>query len=582
MLLVTLALAAPLPPPTALPRSRDAFKHASAAGGAVAADGPPPPPHAADGWDVTHYVLDVRIDPAAPLVTGRATIEATRVGTGDLLVHANGPVIGEVRVDGAVVTPTVGRDGLLLAPAGGSTVVDIAWTYAAAAPNGIQWGRDVVFSFHEPNGARTWLPVHDHPADKATLAWIITAPDAWVVAANGVLESADSADGWTTWRYTMDTPIATYLMVVHLADYVVTESGDDIPIYTWAYRGREAEAAESFAETAEMLALFQEMYGAYPFPSYGNAMAPFGGAMEHTTCVTFSDELVGTEYAEIVNAHELGHHWWGDNVTLGDWADIWLNEGFATYTELLWYEHRFGAEGRVAYAAWLAESFFEWQDLEGQFPVYDPLYMWGGVVYDKGGLVVHMLRGVLGDDVFFEALRAYEEEFRLGTAVTADLQASFQRSSGEDLDWFFDTWVYGVGEPVYTWGWAARRGGGDWQLDLQIAQDLPEHRMRVPMRVTYADGTVEDVSVVVAGAETRVSLCRDVEPVSVELDPELWVLRAGEVTVDIAAAAGVCGDAERPAPDAPAACGCATGSPAGGAATILAAAVLARRRRARL
>ncbi len=604
MLLLVHAVLAALPPPGALATladpaaARDVFKHAprgpigaalpSALPGATA---PAAPPSASDtGWDIEDYVLAVRIDPDAQTVTGHATIAARRVGEGDLVFHADGPVLGAVRVDGLDVTPLVDGDEQRIALPGGSdtAIVTVDWTYDGAAPNGIQWDRNVIFSFHEPSGARTWLPVYDHPSDKATLTWEVTAPDGWVVAANGVLEGQAPADaGWTTWRYTLAEPIATYLMTVHLSDrYVLSVTEGDIPVYTWAYPDRQADVDATFGTTAEMLAFFSERYAPYPFPSYGNAMAPFGsGAMEHTTCVTFADSLVGAEAGELVNAHELGHHWWGNDVTLGDWADIWLNEGFATYTEALWYEHAYGAEGLTTYVDHLTAAFFEWQGLEGRFPVYDPLYMWGGVVYDKGALIVHMLRGVLGDDAFFAALAAYEAEHHLGTAVTTDLVASFEASSGADLDWFFDQWVYGIGEPTYTWAWAAQSDGADgWQLDLSIAQDLPAFRMPVPLRVDYADGTSEDVTVVVEGESVRVSRCVTAEPVAVTLDPDLWVLRAGEVVGVGVPGPLQCGPdagALDPLPEAGLGCGC-NGSgavPRLGVGVLVAMGLLARRRR---
>ncbi|MDP2310562.1 MAG: M1 family metallopeptidase [Pseudomonadota bacterium] len=575
--------------------AREVFKHAPPLSGREAGFVPGPPSDSGTGWDILDYVLAVRIDPVTQTVAGRATISAVRIGEGDLVLHADGPEIGGVWVAGEPVTPVVEGNELHIAigdaiedaAEGDTATVVVEWTYDGAGPTGIQWGRDVVYSFHEPIGARSWLPVYDNPADKATLTWEVTAPDGWVVAANGIPDEASPADeGWTTWRYRMEQPIATYLMTVHLSDYVLTVTGDDIPVYTWAYPGSEAAAADTFGTTAEMLAHFSDLYAPYPFPSYGNAMAPFGGAMEHTTCVTFSADLVGAEDGELVNAHELGHHWWGDDVTLGDWDDIWLNEGFATYTEALWYERAYGQEGLTEYSAYLADSFFEWQSLEGRFPVYDPLYMWGGVVYDKGGLVVHMLRGVLGDERFFAALADYEAEHHLGTAVTTDLIASVEASSGEELGWFFDEWVYGIGEPVYTWSWAARPdGAGAWQLDLAVAQDLPSFRMPVPVRVAYADGTTEDLTVTVEGEAIAQSVCLAREPVGVTLDPDLWVLRAGEIEEVGAAAPPACGALAEEEP----AGGCACGTAEGGAGALGAGALgagaglalLARRRRAR-
>jgi aminopeptidase N len=551
--------------------ARDVFK---APGGPAVdpyAGAAPPSDTTPMGWDIEHYTLAVRIDPAAHVVTGLATISATRTSGGDLVLDARGPVIGAVRVDGVAVTPTVGADdelhiaGLTAA----AVTVEVEWTFAGQEPVGLQWGRDVVYAFHEPSGARVWLPVYDHPWDKATLDWYVTAPDGWVVAANGVLDGPVPADaGWSTWHYELDAPIATYLMTVALSDYTVLVSGDEIPVYAWVYPGREADADATFGTTADMLTTFSALYAPYPWPSYGNAMTPFVGAMEDTTCTSFADTLVGSDDGELVNVHELGHHWFGDDVTLATWADIWLNEGFATYTEALWYEQAYGQEGLTEYADYLTRSYIGWREYEGQFPVYDPLYLWGGTVYDKGGLVLHMLRGVLGDDAFFAALGDYEAAYHFGNATTDDFEASVEASTGLDLAWFFDEWIYGVGEPAYTWGWTARSDGGDgWQLDLSIAQDLPDFRMPVPIRVTFADGTTTDIPVTVTGARTGTSLCLDAEPVGVELDPDLWVLRGGEVEEAGVARAAACGPAAEADPEA--GCGCVVVPAAGPGAAHL-------------
>ena len=590
MLLLLSTASAGLPSPDELRArpdpmaAREVFKHLAAPAAPPSAAPPFAPPPA---WDIEDYVLAVRIDPAARTVVGRATITAARLGPGDLLLHANGPVISAVYVDGAAVTPTVVEDEVFIPVLGDTATLVVDWTYDEVRPNGIQWGREVVFSFHEPIGARTWLPVYDDPADKASLTWEVTAPDGWVVAANGVLEATAAADaGWTTWRYVFDQPIPTYLMTVHLSDYDVSVTGGDIPVYTWAYPDRAAEAAETFGNTPEMLDYFSDLYAPYPFPSYGNAMAPFGGAMEHTTCVTFSDELVGDDDGELVNVHELGHHWWGDDVTLGTWDDIWLNEGFATYTEALWYEHEYGQEGLTVYAEYLTDAFFGWQSLEGRFPVYDPLYMWGGVVYDKGGMVVHMLRGVLGDDRFFAALSAYEAEHHLGTAVTTDLMDTFEASSGEDLGWFFDQWVYGIGEPTYTWGWAIQPdGAGGWQVDLSVSQDLTAFRMPMVARLTYADGTTDDVSIVVEGEGAEATVCLPASdergaPVAAELDPDRWVLRHENVEVAAEPGAITCGPTIEEEDEDPAGCGCdGAGGAGGGAVVVVSGLLLVRRRR---
>ncbi len=575
--------------------------HAPVTYGARAA---PPPDSLADAlgaWDVQDVLLRVRIDTDERQVEGHATLRVRRLGAGDLVLHADGPVVTSVTVDGQAVTPRVVGDELHLEDPGGDTTVDVRWTWGGPSDpaGGLQWGR-TTFSFHEPEHARRWLVLRDIPADKFTLTWQVDAPADQVVAANGELQSrAALEDGFERWIWRFDAPIPTYLAAVHVSDYEVLELGGDIPVRAWVHPEQVDDARDTFATTGDMLDYFAERYNPYLFTHYGNAAAPFGGAMEHTTVTTFGEDLLGSDWGEIVNAHELGHHWWGDDVTLAGWEDIWLNEGFASYTEVLWYERTYGDEGRVAYTEYQTGNYLRGRDREGYFSLYDPDYLWGGTVYDKGALVLHQLRGVLGDEVFFDVLRAYEARHRLGVAATEDFITAAEATSGQPLRWYFDPWVFLPEEPSWRWSWGAQPAGAGWQVDLAIAQDLPDFRVPTVARVRFADGTEEDVALDVSGDGLTVTLCRDAEPVEVTLDPDGWwpLVQAREVVG--ANVALTCGDdpdtggadtAADPGTDDPAdtvvadedaseGCGCASGGAPSGLGALVLAGLMFRRRR---
>ncbi len=602
MLLLILPALATLPSPELLRADphRNAWRDATHAVRARAAEVPPPAADVDMGWDIRDYTLRVRVDESRRAVRGHLSIVADRTTGDDFVLHANGPTLTGIEVNGVSRPWTVDGDRVLLGPIDGPAVdVDVYWTVTGASDTGmgLQWG-DPTFAFHEPDGARTWLPVYDVPSDKATLRWEITVPDDDVVFANGTGTAVlDAEPGWKTWIFTFDGQIPTYLMTFHTGTYEVIEVADaPWGIRVAAYPDRVDAAEDTFANTQEMIEHFSDLYNPYPWDDYNLAMAPFGGAMEHTTVVTFGAELVGSYYGEIVNVHELGHHWWGDDVTLEDWPHIWLNEGFASYTEVLWYERAYGAEGRREYVASQADSYFQWKDYEGEGPLVDPNYLWGGTVYDKGSWVVHMLRGVLGDEVFFDTLRAYEAAYRYGVADSADFQSIVEAQTGEDMSWFFDAWLYVSGEPFYEWGWAAGPATGGWQVDVTIEQDRQEFTMPVPVRVTFADGTVVDERVVVSGAGVTASFCYATEPTAVELDPDLWVLDNGrrERSVDPVSTDNCVPDpepdtADTAAPDTAAAlpsddevvltgdCGCSAGLPAPAWLGLAALAFLRRR-----
>jgi hypothetical protein len=228
----------------------------------------------------------------------------------------------------------------------------------------------------------------------------------------------------------------------------------------------------------------------------------------------------------MVIAHELSHQWWGDMITCETWEDLWLNEGFASYCEALWAEH---LGGFTAYRNYMIDmdDYFYGGNFQG--PVYDPSQLFNTTVYDKGGWVLHMLRHVISDSTFFQGFWNYghDPSFQYGTATTADFQNVMETTSGMDLDWFFQEWVYGVNRPYYQYWWVADSSGGNYQLTVhidQIQQNAPVFRMPLDLQVTTASGESTFTVIDSLGSQDFAFTIPE-NPQQVDLDKYNWVLK---------------------------------------------------------
>ncbi len=515
------------------------------AGGAP--DSGPQPPAMQEGWDVAHYDIILALLPDEQNIQGDITarISARVDDPGSFLLHASDPIIETVWVQGVEASYTRSGDDVTVTMPDGLSAgdeVDVRITYHApgttnSSETGLHWG-DPIYTFSEPEGARRWLVVFDAPADKATLAWHLTAPSDLVVVANGEPQGVeDNGDGTATSHFDFPWPIATYLMVVNAGDFEVWEDASgEVPVYTWASAADLSQAVKVFSDTPEMISHFSELWTPYAFGSYGNVLVPFGGAMEHTTATSYGEDLIWYgDYASIVNVHELGHHWWGDYVTCAEWEEIWLNEGFASYTEALWIEHAWGEDWAESYV-WdeQRDSYLQWKDWEGEFALYDPDYMWGGTVYDKGSVVLHMLRFVVGDEAFFGGMALYAETHAHDVATTEDFRAAMESTYGSDLDWFFEQWVYRAGDPSYRVGITNTDLGSDgWQVDVHVEQTAwATWAMPVEWVLELEDGSTQEDIQWVESDDTVVSYCLDQAAVGIDFSPHAHLLY-DELEVDL-------------------------------------------------
>lgn len=402
------------------------------------------------GFDVEHYTITLTIDDTLEALT-QATTDIDAVATADLTslnLDFTGLEIDRLTVDGVEAGFTRGRNDLVVAlpspiPSGEDFSISVEYHGAPSTiandAIGFETGwvkvGDTAYVFAEPHAAHTWFPGNDHPSDKATYTITATVPNGLTAVSNGDLVATTPGASGTSFTWEMADPMATYLATLAIGDYTRSETTGPFGIELRDYIPASYQAPPaSFGRVGEMLEVFSEWFGPYPFAHYGHVIVyGFPGAMETQTMTMMGDGAVSDD----IVAHELAHMWFGDSVSPATWRDIWLNEGFATFGEFLWIEHDYGVPEMRAYAESLHSS------LGGERPISDPgvAELFGAGVYWRGGLTLYALRIEVGNAVMRDILTTYHERFRHGNAATADFIAVAEEVSGRDLGAFFTAWL---------------------------------------------------------------------------------------------------------------------------------------------
>jgi len=324
-------------------------------------------------------------------------------------------------------------------------------------------------TFNQPAYCRYWFPCHDDPNDRATTEIIVTVPAEFLTVSNGNLLSIKDNGATKTHHWRHDVPHAAYLVSLVVGDFAVIEdSYNGKPVTYYVRKNRKEDAPLYMGKTPQMMRFFSEFTGVeYPYDKYAQTVVEiYTGAMEHTTCTTHSFALLTDKKAALdmdlvpVVAHELAHQWFGDLVTCRDWSNGWLNEGFATYFELLWKEYDRGND-EFKYALLQEKDGYLAEDSSYRRPIVYYVYHNQGFelfdrhLYNKGAWVLHMLRHQLGDATFRRGIKAYLERYRTREVVTADLMRTLEEVSGRSLERFFQQWVHSGGHPElevsYSW-----------------------------------------------------------------------------------------------------------------------------------
>lgn len=414
------------------------------------------------GYDAKHYDADIKVEPGGALdATAKMRAQATQdldqlnidfVGFDIESVKINGKEAGYKREDGElIVTPahrlSKGQEFELQVDYNGQP--QPLRSKHAPVPLGWNTFEGGSFVVSEPDGTRAWLPVNDHPTDKASYSFHINVPRPMIAAANGVLTAVDEQADSRTFHFEARDQMASYLSTVHVGEYERFESQSldgKVPIQNYFPTDLVEKAQRDFARVPEMMSFLTEKLGPYPFESYGNIVMDtnLGGAaaLETQTLPLYDRGMVtGEQRMDRVLVHEMAHHWFGNSVSPGDWKDIWLNEGLASYCEMLWTEHDQGVEARDRALARAEQIVKRYGSSD---PIAEPAAnrLFDAKVYQGGALAIHALRKEVGDETFFEILKQYGTQHRDSTATTDDLVAISSAVSGKDLFPFFQRWVY--------------------------------------------------------------------------------------------------------------------------------------------
>lgn len=439
-------------------------------------------------FDAQHYIIRVSFDRSKKQVLGDTTVILKPLARGfhEFELDAVGLVFDSVKLEpsgtplrynsaATKVRVTLDRE---YTP---DETISVRFKYSATPTKGVYFVDAAraeqsyphsaqIWTQGEAEEARHWFPSFDFPSDKATTEEYITAATDETVVGNGeFLGKTENPDTTATWHFKMPVPHSTYLVSFVIGKYArIGDSYGDIPLGYYVYPGKENTARNAFGKTKDMIAVYEDLTGIkFPYNKYDQTIVArfqFGG-MENITATTMADSEIflgdfdfGKEIVVDLVSHELAHSWFGDMVTCRNWAELWLNEGFATYMEAAYREK---INGRQDYLKKVRNDAHEFliddaitRRRHGLYNLLagdvDKLFLVSAVTYNKGGAVLHMLRETVGTDAFWKGVNLYLTRHRFSNVESSDLKAAMEEASGKDLGWFFDQWVYHAGAPKLT------------------------------------------------------------------------------------------------------------------------------------
>ena len=429
-------------------------------------------------FHVRHYKVSLDVDFGKKEIRGRVavTVEAVRDGLREIALDAAELRIASVRVGARRAAYALEGERLRVTlpkslPRGRRVTIEVAYSasprkgFYFTGPNEAEPARmTTAWTQGQADDTHWWMPCLEGTQSRATLEQIVTAPNGFRVIGNGrlIARRLNRRARTTTWHWRQETAHPAYLTSLVIGKYAeIKDRAGDTPLQYYVPRGQERVGRSVFRKTPKMIAAFERAFGhPYPYPKYAQIAVPdfvYGG-MENTSATTMFDRMLQMpgdsldEGYDSLVAHELAHQWWGDLVTCRHWSEGWLNEGFATYAEIIWREVDTGQEDAdfarlEQMCSYLVEDSSEYRRriVETRYEYATEIF--DRHLYEKGALVLHMLRALVGDDSWRRSIRRYVTSHAFGPVETSDLRRAFEEETGRNLAWFFDQWVHGGGHP---------------------------------------------------------------------------------------------------------------------------------------
>lgn len=503
-----------------------------------------------NGLDVKHYRFNITLNDTNNIIKGNAVI-TTRFTKN--LKQVIFDLVGKNKDGKGMTVTSVTRNGIALNFVQDSQHVMIKderikgekntynISYEGIPEDGLiisntEFGDRSFFADNWPNRAHHWIPCNDHLSDKATVEFIVTAPDHYQVVSNGKeMEETNLPGHLKRTRWKENVPLPTKVMVIGVTNFAVTHFADveGIPVSSWVYPENKDSGFKHYAIAKNILEWYINKIGAYPYEKLANVQSKtiFGG-MENASCIFYFENSVNDPGIESLFAHEIAHQWFGDNVTEKDWPHLWLSEGFATYMTDLYLENKYGKDSLKNLLKQQRQTVLRFYK-NHKTPVVDTsgtnnlMHLLNANSYQKGAWVLHLLRRKVGDSLFWKGIRAYYKAFAGRNADTHDFEKTFEKATHENLATFFNQWLFNAGQPLLNIQWNYNQTKKS--VSIKIEQTQPD-LFEFPLTIVFVNGNNKVKKTIdIKHKITEKEISMPIVPAALITDPDVDLLFEGNV-----------------------------------------------------